>query len=172
MNQARTALGTEAPDRHTRQHPQTGETVTRAPSSRLRGGELRRWGVSLGLFLTTGLSSGLATGSSVFSLSAGLSPVLVGIAALTGLTPLTACNPEPPREANGVRWLTREEAGPLPDGASCPVMDEDAKPGFSVSYKGQLYHLCCKKCVRAFQANPEKYLEGGDSGPHHTDEDE
>lgn len=98
----------------------------------------------------------------------GVLGTLVGLSLLTSAG-LYLADTDPPREKNGVQWLTREEVGTFDSDVSCPVMDEPAKAGFSVSYKGKVYHLCCKKCVRAFQANPEKYIEGGE---HHRDEED
>ena len=34
----------------------------------------------------------------------------------------------------------------------------DKGPPVSVTYKGRTIMLCCKSCVRKFNANPEKYL--------------
>jgi len=34
----------------------------------------------------------------------------------------------------------------------------DNGPPVSVTYKGQVIKLCCKSCVKKFNANPEKYL--------------
>lgn len=51
--------------------------------------------------------------------------------------------------------------------ADCPVSGEniadsndgDAKKAPSVTYKGYEVDLCCKKCVKTFNADPDKYLE-------------
>ena len=168
MNESRAAVRRPAQRWYGPGHPPTPVVAPSGCKKGSTGSRRHALGVSLVLLLSTGLPSGLLP----LVVPAWLNPGVVTVSTLAALTLVTACNPEPPREANGVRWLTKEEAGALPEGASCPVMDEDAKPGFSVSYKGQVYHLCCKKCVRAFQANPEKYLEGGDGGPHQHDEDE
>lgn len=41
----------------------------------------------------------------------------------------------------------------------CPVMTgEEADPNITVEYRGKRVALCCKTCMRKFQANPEKYL--------------
>ena len=34
----------------------------------------------------------------------------------------------------------------------------DNGPPVTVTYKGRTIRLCCKACVRKFNANPEKYL--------------
>lgn len=80
---------------------------------------------------------------------------------LLSLLLVTACNAGPAREANGVKWLTNEEAGTMPEDTVCLVSGEPSKTGFAVSYKGKTYFLCCKKCVRAFQAEPDRYAEEG-----------
>jgi hypothetical protein len=57
-------------------------------------------------------------------------------------------------------------AGGLPgfaaDSNKCIVTGDtlggDNGPPVSVTYKGQTIKLCCKACVRKFNANPEKYL--------------
>ena len=42
----------------------------------------------------------------------------------------------------------------------CPVMGEDIDASVpTVEYKGKVYGFCCKKCVKKFQDNPEKYLK-------------
>ena len=42
----------------------------------------------------------------------------------------------------------------------CPVMQgEEASSKYFVEYNGQKIYLCCKKCVRKFQADPEKYVK-------------
>lgn len=42
----------------------------------------------------------------------------------------------------------------------CPVSKEDVfemgEP-FKYEYNGKIYNLCCKMCVKDFQADPEKY---------------
>jgi len=40
----------------------------------------------------------------------------------------------------------------------CIVTKEDADPALSMEYKGKVYHFCCKKCVKKFKENPEKYI--------------
>lgn len=43
---------------------------------------------------------------------------------------------------------------------TCPVMGEDVDASVqTVEYKGKVYGFCCKKCVKKFQDNPEKYLK-------------
>jgi YHS domain-containing protein len=45
----------------------------------------------------------------------------------------------------------------------CPVMKGDEVDAASevVEYKGVKVLLCCKKCVRRWKANPEKYADVG-----------
>lgn len=40
----------------------------------------------------------------------------------------------------------------------CPVSDEEADPQITYDYKGKTYSLCCKKCLRKFKKDPEKYI--------------
>ena len=48
------------------------------------------------------------------------------------------------------------------DSKTCIVTGDtfggDKGPPVSVTYKGRTIMLCCKSCVRKFNANPEKYL--------------
>ena len=48
------------------------------------------------------------------------------------------------------------------DATKCIVTGDplggDNGPPVSVTYKGQVIKLCCKSCVKKFNANPEKYL--------------
>lgn len=45
----------------------------------------------------------------------------------------------------------------------CPVSGDavggDKGPPVEVTYQGKTYTLCCKSCVRKFNANPEKYIK-------------
>ena len=59
--------------------------------------------------------------------------------------------------SNGVEVV--ENPPPMPEGTFCVVSDEPAEPGYTVSYRGKLYYLCCKKCIKAFKANPERYAD-------------
>jgi YHS domain-containing protein len=48
----------------------------------------------------------------------------------------------------------------------CIVMtDDDADATKSVEYKGKLYHVCCNKCVKAFNKDPEKYVKAFEKDP-------
>jgi len=44
---------------------------------------------------------------------------------------------------------------------TCPVMGGKirADTPYSVEYKGQKIGFCCPACVKAFKANPEKYMK-------------
>ncbi len=48
------------------------------------------------------------------------------------------------------------------DSKTCIVSGDtfggDKGPPVSVTYKGRTIMLCCKSCIRKFNANPEKYL--------------
>lgn len=51
---------------------------------------------------------------------------------------------------------------PLPKDANttCPVMiKEDVDPEMTVEYKGKTVYVCCAKCKRKFNENPEKYMK-------------
>ncbi|MBI5726732.1 MAG: YHS domain-containing protein [Ignavibacteriales bacterium] len=42
----------------------------------------------------------------------------------------------------------------------CPVMEEDVDAKIqTVEYKGKTIGFCCKKCVKKFNADPEKYMK-------------
>jgi YHS domain-containing protein len=54
---------------------------------------------------------------------------------------------------------TKPSPAPAPN-KMCPVMQgETASEKYFVEYNGQKVYLCCKKCVRKFQADPEKYMK-------------
>lgn len=40
----------------------------------------------------------------------------------------------------------------------CPVSHEEADPTITYTYKGVKYALCCKRCLKKFEADPEKYI--------------
>lgn len=41
---------------------------------------------------------------------------------------------------------------------TCVVSGESLDDKVPVTYKGKTYLLCCKSCVKKFNANPEKYV--------------
>lgn len=42
----------------------------------------------------------------------------------------------------------------------CPIMGEEVDPKVqTVEYKGKVIGFCCKKCIKKFNSNPEKYLK-------------
>jgi len=41
----------------------------------------------------------------------------------------------------------------------CAVTGEEADPKLKMEYKGETYYFCCKKCVKKFKENPEKYIK-------------
>ena len=42
---------------------------------------------------------------------------------------------------------------------TCIVTDDDlGDTPIDITYKGRLVRLCCKSCVRKFNANPDKYM--------------
>lgn len=66
-----------------------------------------------------------------------------------------------------VVWL-RDPPPAVPEGEFCVVSDEPSKKGFTVQYKGKPYYLCCKKCVRSFVSEPERYAAGA-GDPHQSE---
>jgi len=69
--------------------------------------------------------------------------------AIWGLSPVAAqsSSPDP----------TGEEAAPI--NSMCPVTtDEEIDERFTAMYQGQLIGLCCKKCRRKFEEDPEAYI--------------
>jgi YHS domain-containing protein len=44
--------------------------------------------------------------------------------------------------------------------AYCPIMGEEVDAAVqTVDYKGKTIGFCCKKCIKKFNAAPEKYLK-------------
>lgn len=41
----------------------------------------------------------------------------------------------------------------------CPVTDEEADREIVTVYKGVTYALCCKRCLKKFEKDPEKYIK-------------
>lgn len=41
----------------------------------------------------------------------------------------------------------------------CVVSGEEADPELKTEYKGETYYFCCKKCMKKFKDNPEKYIK-------------
>lgn len=52
------------------------------------------------------------------------------------------------------------EAPPVLTNTICPVMeDEPVDPEIFVEYEGRRVYLCCDRCLRRFEANPDRYAE-------------
>ena len=52
----------------------------------------------------------------------------------------------------------------------CPVSGDEASEKASYTYEGKEYHFCCKKCIKKFQKDPQKYIaamESGDTAASH-----
>ncbi len=49
-----------------------------------------------------------------------------------------------------------EASGPM--NTICPVSDEEVDERFSVEYQGKTIGLCCRKCKRKFEENPQAYI--------------
>lgn len=49
----------------------------------------------------------------------------------------------------------------------CLVMpDDSAEPdGPSATYKGKLYHFCCKECMGKFKESPDQYIKALEADP-------
>lgn len=45
------------------------------------------------------------------------------------------------------------------DDLVCVVSGEEADPELKMEYKGETYYFCCKKCMKKFKDNPEKYIK-------------
>lgn len=41
----------------------------------------------------------------------------------------------------------------------CPVTDEEADGEIVAVHKGVTYALCCKRCLKKFEKDPEKYIK-------------
>ncbi|MBA4251096.1 MAG: hypothetical protein C0425_06515 [Chlorobiaceae bacterium] len=41
----------------------------------------------------------------------------------------------------------------------CPVTGEELKGKHFIKYKEVTYQLCCKRCMRKFDKDPEKYIK-------------
>ncbi|MCP4078726.1 MAG: YHS domain-containing protein [Planctomycetaceae bacterium] len=41
--------------------------------------------------------------------------------------------------------------------ARCPMMDDEVSAEYAADYRGGKVYFCCKRCVAAFEKNPEKY---------------
>jgi YHS domain-containing protein len=48
---------------------------------------------------------------------------------------------------------------PMPEDTYCVVSNEPSRPQYAVAYHGKTYFLCCKKCIRAFKADPARYAD-------------
>jgi Cu+-exporting ATPase len=59
---------------------------------------------------------------------------------------------------------------PAPKTATDPVCGMSVDPASaraSTVYNGQTYYFCCPSCLRRFQQDPERYLQGGSAGHAH-----
>ncbi|MCS7098780.1 MAG: YHS domain-containing protein [Sulfolobales archaeon] len=46
----------------------------------------------------------------------------------------------------------------------CGMKLDPAKAKYKSVYKGKVYYFCCARCQKAFEENPEYYLEHGPTG--------
>jgi YHS domain-containing protein len=42
----------------------------------------------------------------------------------------------------------------------CGMIIDKAKAAATVQYKGQTYYFCASGCKKAFEKNPERYVDG------------
>ncbi len=54
---------------------------------------------------------------------------------------------------------TQPAVDPKPVNTKCPVTGEDIDPKVTIVYDGKTIAFCCEDCVKAFNKNPDKYLE-------------
>ncbi len=48
----------------------------------------------------------------------------------------------------------------------CKMEVDEASAKWKSTYKGQTYYFCAPGCKTAFEADPEKYLQGGGAHTH------
>lgn len=41
----------------------------------------------------------------------------------------------------------------------CIVTGEEADPNLKMEYEGKTYYFCCKKCMKKFKDQPQKYIK-------------
>lgn len=41
----------------------------------------------------------------------------------------------------------------------CPVSGEEIEGDYTVEHKGKTYAVCCKRCLKKFEKDPEKYIK-------------
>lgn len=41
----------------------------------------------------------------------------------------------------------------------CPVSGEEIEGDYTTTYKGVTYAVCCKRCLKKFEKEPEKYIK-------------
>ena len=54
---------------------------------------------------------------------------------------------------------TAQAPAELKPQTTCPVMNAPFKKNIYVDHDGKRVYLCCKGCVSAFKADPEKYMK-------------
>lgn len=60
---------------------------------------------------------------------------------------------------NSVKGEVKVVEDATPFNTVCPVSGEDIESDHvNVSYNGKTYALCCKKCLKKFKVDPEKYI--------------
>ena len=48
----------------------------------------------------------------------------------------------------------------------CSMTVDPKTATHTTSYEGQTYYFCAPGCKRAFEGNPQQYLNGGARAPH------
>jgi YHS domain-containing protein len=83
-------------------------------------------------------------------------PVLLFAVILTALFALAAASGALGQEPGGGTEVESEIVQ-----QTCPVMvGNKIDPNIYTEYEGKKVYFCCAKCKAAFEANPEKYLDG------------
>ncbi len=82
-----------------------------------------------------------------------------------GLTTLGAAKPKsaPGLTVIGSPEKSAKAAASVKDPV-CGMSVDPAKAAATAEHKGKSYHFCCAGCATKFQADPEKYLQGGMGG--------
>ena len=89
-------------------------------------------------------------------LLAGIPPGTPPLRAGTGTGPATSPAAQPPAGLTAPSAV----AGVAPANAKCPVLvDEDVDTAIWVEYEGRKVFFCCRKCRKAFLAEPARYRE-------------
>ena len=96
-------------------------------------------------------------------------PLVLAFILITGTAAFAEEAKPKPDDKKEAPKTEKKLANPIP--GKCPVMpEEDADPDITTEVDGKTYSFCCNKCVRAFQANPDKYLKKVDKKDEKKDD--